>query len=440
MKGHDPQKISVFWFRRDLRLADNHGLAVALESGRPVIPLFIFDDHILSLLEKRDARVEFIRLRLEKLHAELRGYGSGLHVFRGKPEDVWKQLFKTWKIESVFCNEDYEPQAIARDLGIAALAKANGAEFHSFKDQVVFAKNEVTKDSGDPYRVFTPYSRRWKAELRPEQLAPHGSSEAFGQLSKSGGTGVPSLAELGFEATGLQFSDMTLSKTKLREYADRRNLLAEAGTSRFGLHLRFGTVSARRLTAVAREFSETFLNELIWREFFQQILFHFPKTVSEPFDARYAGIRWRESDGDFERWCAGRTGFPVVDAGMRELQQTGFMHNRARMITASFLCKHLLIDWRRGERHFAKLLLDFDLSANVGNWQWVAGCGCDAAPYFRVFNPALQAKKFDPEGNYVRHWVPEFGTKDYPEPMVDHEMARRRALLAYQAGLKGGGK
>ena len=435
MSDRHSSAVSAFWFRRDLRLDDNAGLSAAFKSGRPVFPVFIFDHQILENLDKTDARVEFIHQRLVKLHANLKTLGSGLNVYHGDPLKIWRELFKQRNITSVHCNEDYEPYALGRDSAVAEIAKARKVDFSVCKDQVIFAKNEVVKDSGEPYRMFTPYARRWKSQLRPTDLLTHGAHSENKNWASDSGSHVPTLNELGFKESGLSFPPAVLSASKLRGYQSTRDLLALAGTSRFGLHLRFGTISVRRLTAVAREFSETFLNELIWREFFQQILYHFPHTVSEPFDVRYTALKWRNNDADFKRWCEGTTGFPVVDAGMRELRTTGFMHNRARMITASFLCKHLLIDWRRGERYFAKHLLDFDLAANVGNWQWVAGTGCDAAPYFRVFNPTLQAKKFDPEGEYVRRWVPELGTSEYPEPMVDHEMARRRALLAYKAAL-----
>ena len=396
--------LCVFWFRRDLRLEDNHGLYLALKSGLTILPIFIFDERILRELPPKDARVAFIRNRVQEL--------PGVRVFTGEPVKVWANLFNNHNIKAVFCNEDYEPYAIERDKKVAALARAAGAAFHSVKDQVIFAKNEIVKDNGEPYRVFTPYSRAWLSKLNPQSLKPFKS-----------GTAKPVLS---------------IGKTLIRNYEKQRNRLDLDATSHLGAHLRFGTVSIRKIVQAAKSLSPTFLKELIWREFFMQTLFHFPHTVNEPFNPRYKNLPWRNNKKEFNKWCEGQTGYPIVDAGMRELNATGFMHNRARMITASFLTKHLLIDWRWGERYFAKHLLDFELASNVGNWQWVAGCGCDAAPYFRVFNPALQAKKFDPDGKYVKKWVPEAGTSQYPKPMVDHEFARRRALTVFHKALRTG--
>lgn len=438
MKSHDSTKISVFWFRRDLRLKDNHGLFRALKSGAPVLPIFIFDKNILEKLPKKDRRVEFIQQRLQFLNKELSQHGSGLQVEVGRPSEVFEKLFKENKIGKIFCNEDYEPYARARDEAIEKLAKQNGVEFEASKDQVIFAKNEVVKDNGTPYLVYTPYSKKWLSLFSPEKAKPFESESLLHNCLKLDPQNVPSLQELGFESAGEPFPSTTVSSHIFKNYASQRDFLAEKGTSRLGLHLRFGSISIRELAAYAQKSSEVFLKELIWREFFMQMLFHYPHTTTEPFDARYKGLPWRNNENEFKAWCEGRTGYPVVDAGMRELNATGFMHNRARMIVASFLTKHLLIDWQWGERYFAEKLLDFELSANVGNWQWAAGCGCDAAPYFRVFNPTLQAKKFDPDGKYVKLWVPEANSMSYPEPIVDHEMARRRALTTYESHLKKG--
>lgn len=440
-----PVQCSVFWFRRDLRIEDNHGLYQALKSGRPIRFVFIFDPDILDKLPRSDARVEFIHERLGLLKNSLLECANADHphrleVFVGKPLDIWKSLFQSWNIAAIYCNEDYEPSAVWRDEAVAALAKKNSATFQAYKDQVVFAKDEVVKDDGEAYRVFTPFARKWKSLLQPAHLRGYPSRELLRKAMTFDAPSRewPTLEKIGFKPSGLEFPAPKISTRTIKNYAQTRDQLGETGTTHLGLHLRFGTLSIRQLMALARVHSEVFMGELIWREFFMQILHHYPHTVNEPFDSRYKNIKWRDSDKDFLRWCEGQTGYPIVDAGMRELNATGFMHNRARMITASFLSKHLLIDWRRGERYFAEKLLDYEQSANVGNWQWVAGCGCDAAPYFRIFNPTLQAKKFDAQGAYVNQWVPELKSKDYPEPMVDHEMARRRALTVFKQALQAG--
>ncbi len=426
--------VCVFWFRRDLRLEDNTGLAAALASGLPVVPLFIFDTEILGRLEdKDDLRVQFIRSRLDEIDRTLRASGSGLVVKRGRSKDVWRSLLGELNIKFVYFNRDYEPAAIARDAGVSALLAKSGVEARSFKDQVIFEASEVRKDSGGPYTVFTPYSRKWKALLTEEALRPARAGK--GSFFRHKARGVPALAELGFRSRPFEFPSPRIDRGLLRAYGETRDVPALRGTSRLGVHLRFGTVSVRELAAVARRTSEAWLNELIWREFFMQILFHFPHVADGPFRPEYAGIAWRHDEAQFRAWREGRTGYPIVDAGMRELSETGFMHNRARMIAGSFLAKHLLIDWRWGEAHFARKLLDFDLAANNGNWQWVAGTGCDAAPYFRIFSPEAQTRAFDAKLEYARRWVPELGTKDYPRPIVDHAYARSRALAEYREAL-----
>ncbi len=428
--------LTVFWFRRDLRLNDNHALQLALASGAPVLPIFIFDDVILRGLPRRDARVEFIRAALEKLNGELRERGSGLKVFQGEPLKVWPRILKSFKIHAIFCNEDYEPYAVGRDKAVAKLAADCGVKLHLVKDQVIWAKDEVVKDNGEPYRVFTAFSKAWLKKLSPQQLQPFTSKQTLHNLFTIEPSEVPSLRKLGFKPSEMEVPGADISQKLIRAYASDRDRLDHDATSRIGPHLRFGTTSIRKVAAAAKAFSGIYLKELIWREFFMQMLYHFPQTVNQPFDSRYKNIKWRNNAAEFERWKNGETGYPLVDAGMRELNQTGFMHNRARMVTASFLTKHLFMDWRKGERYFAEKLLDFELASNVGNWQWVAGCGCDAAPYFRVFNPELQAKKFDPDGQYVKKWVAEFGTSKYPKPMIDHEAARRRALIQFSAALR----
>ncbi len=438
MKNYGSTPLSIFWFRRDLRLHDNHGFLLALKSGLPVLPVFIFDKNILGQLPRHDHRVEFIHRQLRQLNEQLVERGSGLHIEFGQPIEVYRRLFGALKIKSIFFNEDYEPYARQRDEHVSDLAKSQGVMVEACKDQVVFAKNEITKDNGQPYLVYTPYSRRWLAQLTAQSIKPFPSEKNLSRLLQYQPEAIPDLETLGFAVSDFAFPSDQTSVALLKNYAERRDLLAENGTSRLGLHLRFGTVSVRDLVARAQKTSLVFLKELIWREFFMQMLYHFPRTVNEPFDLRYQGMPWRNDKSDFAAWCEGRTGYPVVDAGMRELNATGHMHNRARMVVASFLTKHLLIDWRLGERYFAEKLLDFELSSNVGNWQWAAGCGCDAAPYFRVFNPELQAKKFDPEGRYVRRWVPEVGSASYLHPIVNHEVARQRALATYDQHLKRG--
>ncbi|MCB9232059.1 MAG: deoxyribodipyrimidine photo-lyase [Bacteroidia bacterium] len=434
----NPSALTFFWFRRDLRLEDNHGLFQALKSGNPVQPLFILDSNILSQLEDpRDRRVEFIYQHLQKLDAELRKLGSGLWVEHGSPQEVWSRLTKELPIAKVFTNHDYEPYAQTRDAEIGNLLGSKEIEFRTFKDQVIFEKSEVVKDDGLPYTVFTPYSRKWKARLQEDPIQFYSTLSLTGNFRQGEVPPMPSLESIGFAPSGAVFPGESLDRDLVRNYAAQRDIPSIRGTSRLSVHLRFGTVSIRKLVLEARSLSESWLNELIWREFYQMILWHFPHVVNGAFRSKYDHIKWRHDEGEFLRWCEGRTGYPLVDAGMRELNATGFMHNRVRMVTASFLTKHLLIDWRWGEAYFAEKLLDFDLASNNGGWQWAAGTGCDAAPYFRIFNPESQMKKFDPKGKYVRHWVPEFGTPAYPRPVVEHSFARERCLAVFKEGLEG---
>lgn len=432
------ETVNVFWFRRDLRLKDNAGLYYALRSGKPVMPIFIFDKNILDDLEENaDARLTFIREVLVEMQQELEKISSSLHVFYGTPENVFKELLSKKKIENVFTNHDYEPYATERDSSIKELLQKNNCDLHSFKDQVIFEKNEVLKDDGTPYTVFTPYSRKWKAKLKDFYLKAYPTEKYFDNFFKHKPIAIPSLKSIGFKEIEKHFPSKSLKKELLKKYADQRDYPAIDGTSRLGIHLRFGTISIRRLATYANDLSATYLNELIWRDFYQMILWHFPRVgKGHAFKADYEKIEWRKDNGEFDRWCSGQTGYPIVDAGMRELNETGFMHNRVRMIVASFLAKHLLLDWRLGEAYFAVKLLDFDLAANNGGWQWAAGSGCDAAPYFRVFNPYLQTKKFDAKMEYIKKWVPEYLDYEYPKPIVEHEFARRRCLEAYSKALK----
>jgi deoxyribodipyrimidine photo-lyase len=433
--------INLFWFRRDLRLHDNHGLFRALDSGLPVRCLFIFDEDILEDLRfdgdhTVDRRLIFIHRQLVRLDEELRRYGSGLLTMHGKPIDVWKEIAGGGEINTVYTNHDYEPYAINRDRSVAALLADHGIGFQTFKDQVIFERDEVCKDDGLPYKVFTPYSRRWKGALENSGLPHYPSEDRLDRLAPVEGGDIITLRQIGFRDSDAGFPQDRVPDNLLAHYGEKRDFPAIDGTSRLGVHLRFGTVSIRSLARQAiRLKAETYLNELIWREFYQMILWHFPHVVERAFNPKYDHINWRNDKEEFDLWCEGMTGYPIVDAGMRELKATGYMHNRVRMITASFLTKHLLIDWRWGEALFARHLLDFELASNNGGWQWAAGTGCDAAPYFRVFNPEAQMKKFDRELNYVRQWVPEYGTEAYPRPMVEHKMARQRALDTYKKAL-----
>lgn len=428
------QKTSIFWFRRDLRLDDNKGLFEALKSDEKVIPIFIFDRDILDHLEdKYDRRVDYIHQALEKINLELKEFESNLLTFHGKPLDVFKQLEKDFEIKSVFCNRDYEPAAIKRDDKVKDFLDSKKIDFFDFKDQVIFEKHEVAKDNGEPYTVYTPFSKKWKKQLTELDYASVKIDK--NQFQKLPSKKILSLKEIGFEETDLDFVEPSLESKIIDVYDEKRDFPALDATTHLGIALRFGTISIRKCVKFALNHNETWLNELIWREFFMQILFHFPKVVNYCFKEKYENIAWRNNEAEFEKWCNGETGYPIVDAGMRQLNQTGRMHNRIRMVVASFLTKHLLIDWRWGEAYFAKKLLDYDLSANNGNWQWAAGCGCDAAPYFRVFNPDEQTKKFDKGLKYIRKWNPDFEKDILQNRIVEHKFARERALETYKKGL-----
>ena len=432
------QSVNIFWFRRDLRLNDNAGLYHALKSENPVVPIFIFDKNILDELEdKHDRRVEFIRAALEEMQEQLVKIDSTLEVYYGYPEDVYKKLIEKYKIEKVFTNHDYEPYAKERDDAINKMLQKENISMQTFKDQVIFEKDEVIKDDGKPYTIFTPYSKRWKSIINEFYLKAYPTKKYFKNFYKQAAKRIPSLVSMDFKIVDKPFPSKDLNKEIITHYSKDRDFPGIHGTSKLGLHLRFGTISIRELATKAASLNETFLKELIWRDFYQAILFHFPKVgKGKSFKAEYDFIEWKNNENEFEHWCNGTTGYPIVDAGMRELNETGFMHNRVRMIVASFLAKHLLIDWRWGEAYFAKKLLDYDLAANNGGWQWAAGSGCDAAPYFRIFNPYLQTKKFDPDLKYIRKWVPEFEEFTYPKQIVDHEFARKRVLEAYSKALK----
>ncbi len=426
-------KISIFWFRRDLRLEDNVALSTALESGLPVLPLFIFDTNIVDELPVSDARITFIYQQLQLINNAIKSLGASLLIKKGDPITIWKQLIASYDVQAVYINKDYEPYAIERDNLLLKLLSNHEITANCYKDQVIFEESEIVKSDGAPYTIFTPYKNKWLASFNRKAMTVMDgikSNSNFFQVDLP----FPTLSELGFKTSKIEVKEFDLSQ--LNQYAEKRNIPADDATSYLSVHLRFGTVSIRQVISLIDPEDELFLSELIWREFFMQILFHFPRVVNENFKVKYNDIQWRNNELEFKCWCKGETGYPLVDAGMRQLLKTGYMHNRVRMVVAGFLCKHLLIDWKWGEAFFASKLLDYELSSNNGNWQWSAGTGCDAAPYFRIFNPISQQQKFDKDLLYVKKWVPEFGTSSYPVPMVDNKKARMRAIERYKQGLK----
>ena len=430
------QKINIFWFRRDLRLTDNVGLYQSLNSNIPVLPLFIFDENILSKLKnKNDSRMNFIYQTIVDLAIKLRQHQARMVVKYGDPQKIFDQLLKEYHVETVYANHDYEPYARDRDERISDLLHKSGVQFKTFKDQVIFEKDEILTKNGHPYNVYTPYSIRWRENLTTEVIAPNPSEKLGQNFLRQDFVDLPLLKSMGFNSSAQTYPKIKIDPQIIERYHETRDYPGMNGTSRLGMHLRFGTVSIRELVRAALELNEIWLGELIWREFFMMILWHFPHVVNKPFKRKYEAIPWRNDPQSFDRWCRGETGYPIVDAGMRELNQTGYMHNRVRMITASFLTKHLLIDWRQGERYFAEKLNDYELASNNGNWQWAAGCGVDAAPYFRIFNPYIQAERFDPDHIYIKKWVPEYDNIDYPDPIIEHKLARQRALDVYSAAL-----
>lgn len=425
-------KINVFWLRRDLRLTDNVGFSEALKSDLPVLPIFIFDKQILDELPKEDARLGFIHDTLSSMDSKLKEKGAGIRGMYGKPEECIKELIKEYDVNTIYTNRDYEPYALDRDHKMNFFLEKKGIEFKTYKDQVIFEKAEVTKDDGLPYTVYTPFKNKWLSHFDEATMIQDHKLNLDNCLK--GDFKFPSLKEMGFEKSTIKVRPIDMSQ--LDDYEQTRDFPATDGTSYLGPHLRFGTVSVRSIIRKIEKKDAVFLSELIWREFFMQILFQFPHVVTSNFRAKYDGIKWRNNEEDFEKWCQGKTGYPMVDAGMRQLNKTGYMHNRVRMVTASFLVKHLLIDWKWGEAYFAQKLLDYDLASNNGNWQWAAGTGCDASPYFRVFNPESQLKKFDKAMKYVGTWAPEYLELIYPLPMVEHKFARERCLATYKAGIE----
>jgi deoxyribodipyrimidine photo-lyase len=429
--------VNIFWFRRDLRLDDNVGFYNALKSKNPVLPIFIFDKDILDKLPKKDARLTFIYETLQEMRVTLEeAHGSSIAMFHGKPVTIFEQLIEKYNIQTIFTNRDYEPYATERDTGIQKLLTQNNIGFETFKDQVIFEKNEVTKKDGLPYVVYTPYMKVWKETFKTCNLDFYYTNSFLKNLIKTKKLPNLSLSDIGFTKSDQKTAHYTVTPALIQNYEDTRNFPSQDSTSKLGPHLRFGTVSIRKMVAKAiSEKNEIFWHELIWREFFTQILWHFPHTSTNSFKAKYDRIEWRNNEEEFKKWCNGETGYPLVDAGMRQLNQIGFMHNRIRMLVGSFLCKHLLIDWRWGEAYFAEKLHDYEMASNVGNWQWVAGSGVDAAPYFRIFNPTTQIKKFDKDLEYIKKWVPDFQEFTYPKEMVDHKEARERCLKVYKEAL-----
>lgn len=431
------EPLALFWFRRDLRLEDNHALYRALESGHKVMAVFIFDQNILRPLSGGpDPRVQFIHQELRRLKKEMANWGSELSVFHGDPLEVISELAEQMDVRALYANRDYEPYARKRDEAIHRYLEGKEIPFKGYKDHVVFDRSEVVKKDGKPYTVFSPYMRKWKEHLKEHPIVLWPSLDHLHDLLPMKPQALIPLEEMGFVPQEPAFPERVTQQKLLKDYHKTRDIPSVQGTSRLSLHLRFGTISIRQCAQMGEEHNEKWLNELIWRDFYQMIIYHFPRSVNQAFKPAYDAIEWEENEAHFTAWCEGRTGYPLVDAGMRELNATGFMHNRVRMVTASFLTKHLLIDWKRGERYFAAKLLDFELASNVGGWQWAASSGCDAAPYFRVFNPHLQLQKFDPKLEYVQKWIPEWGSSKYPEPIVDHKMARERVLARYQKALK----
>jgi deoxyribodipyrimidine photo-lyase len=430
--------ITIFWFRRDLRLEDNVGLLAALRGPHPVLPIFIFDSEILDKLPIRDPRVQFIHDRLRLMDKELQRYHNrSLGLYHGTPRQIFQWLLKEYKVAAVHTNADYEPYAIKRDAEIREMLSTEKIGFHSHKDQVIFERDQIIKADGNPYVVFTPYKRKWKEAFSSQYLAEHDTAPYLHRIVPHVQLPTVSLGQLGFQKSHIGVRDHNCSSLLVQQYEGMRNFPSlENGSSKLGPHLRFGTVSIRQVMkkALAKE-NGVFWSELVWREFFMQILWHFPHTVQHAFKPRYDRIKWRNDEGEFEKWKKGETGYPLIDAGMRELNTTGYMHNRVRMLVASFLCKHLLIDWRWGEAYFSEKLLDYEMASNVGNWQWAAGSGVDAAPYFRIFNPMAQEDKFDGERTYIKKWVPELQGFGYPDKMVDHKMARERCLKVYKDAL-----
>ena len=429
------KEVSLCWFRRDLRLHDNNAFYHALHSQYPVLPVFIFDPQILDkLTDKNDKRVSLIYQTLRKLNINCLEYGSSFYVVYDEIEAAFTKIIIDFDVKAVYCNHDYEPYAIDRDVKIKTHLLDNDIQFNTFKDQVIFERSEILKSDNSPYTIFTPYAKRWRQQYNELEPQEYPSEKHLSNLLKTSEFTIPLLKDIGFEEVDAGLMDLNLNESTIEGYHKTRNIPAINGTSQISPYLRFGMLSVRHLVKLAYQWNETWLNELIWREFFMMILYHFPYVVRQSFKKKYDNIPWRNNEQEFDLWCRGKTGYPIVDAGMRQLNETGWMHNRVRMIVASFLIKHLLVDWQWGEAYFAQKLLDYELSSNNGNWQWAAGSGCDSAPYFRVFNPTLQTLKFDPKLIYIKTWIKDFNKYHIP-PIVEHEFARKRALDVYKSAL-----
>lgn len=474
---------ALVWFRRDLRCEDHAALYHALRRFEQVYCAFIFDTDILEALSTRtDRRVEFIHASVQALHDGLKALakhndaaGAGLIVRHGSARTGIVQLAQELGVQEVLTNRDYEPDALERDLHVSRALYKLGIGFTDYKDQVLLDRDEVLTQQGKPYSVFTPYKRAWLQKLNAFQLKAYPVARYAGHLAKlPKGESLPSLADLGFEPTNLQALKIPTGMAgaqellqdflpRMKAYQQARDFPGRKGVSYLSVHLRFGTISIRQIAALAAEQAaqgsegaQTWLSELAWRDFYFMILWHYPKVVTQSFKAAYDQVQWDDAPDYWQAWCEARTGYPLVDAAMRQLHQTGYMHNRLRMVVGSFLTKDLGIDWRRGEQHFAEHLNDFDLSANNGGWQWAASTGCDAQPWFRIFNPITQSERFDPDGRFIRRYVPELAKvpdkyihfpagmksdalaacglrlgRDYPLPIVDHAKARERTLARF---------
>jgi deoxyribodipyrimidine photo-lyase len=444
-------KIAVHWFRCDLRLSDNVGLHAAVKAADEVVPIFIFDPKILKAPDVSANQVGFMIECLHSLEKNVEAAGGKMIFRHGEVLDEMKSVLKETGAHALYYNRDYEPYARERDAAVEKMARALGVEVHSFADNVVHEPGEVLKDDGKPYGVFTPFSKAWRARGKPAVL-PAVKFPACREGKKPQGLELPSAEKLGLKVEiKLPPTGERAARDRLKEfvagdvlhYRENRDFPARMGTSRLSPHLRLGTISPRTALAAAEDAggknparknsSDVFVNELIWREFYKHILWHFPHVAKGCFRPQYDDLEWENDDKKFAAWCEGRTGYPLVDAGMRQLNTTGWMHNRVRMVTAMFLTKDLLISWQWGERYFMQKLLDADLAANNGGWQWSAGTGTDAQPWFRIFNPTTQAEKFDPEGRYIHQYVEEVDTRNYPAPIVDHAQQRVKALALFKA-------